>query len=132
MKYRSIKDKNYKYKLLELEIFLIEKPKLIKPIKEKYFIFNEKNKNLKILKGYCWDGPSGPAIDTKDFMRGSLVHDCLYQLIREGYIRSSYRKKADTLLRKICREDGMSLIRSIWVYLGVRIFGWRAVRKEKN
>lgn len=127
MRYKFIKDKKYKYKLLEMEIFMILKPKLLKPIKEKYFIFNENTLKLKILKGYCWDGPSGPAIDTKDFMRGSLVHDCLYQLIRDGYITSSYRKTADTLLKKICREDGMSLIRSIWVYLGVRIFGWRAL-----
>ena len=29
---------------------------------------------LSIRKGYAWDGPSGPTIDTKNFMRGSLVH----------------------------------------------------------
>jgi len=36
--------------------------------------------SLCIREGYSWDGPSGPAIDTVDFMRGSLVHDALYQL----------------------------------------------------
>ena len=35
---------------------------------------------LTIRKGYAWDGPSGPTIDTLNFMRGSLVHDALYQL----------------------------------------------------
>ncbi len=35
-----------------------------------------------ISKGYAWDGPSGPTFDTLNFMRGSLVHDALYQLIR--------------------------------------------------
>ena len=37
---------------------------------------------LTIQPGYAWDGPSGPTWDTPDFMRGSLVHDALYQLIR--------------------------------------------------
>ncbi|MGH7536144.1 MAG: DUF1353 domain-containing protein, partial [Gemmatimonadales bacterium] len=35
---------------------------------------------LTVKEGYAWDGPSGPTVDTKDFMRGSLVHDALYQL----------------------------------------------------
>lgn len=128
MKYRSINDRKYKYRLLQLERFTILKPKLLKPIQEKYFTFNENTLELDVLEGYCWDGPSGPTIDTQNFMRGSLVHDCLYQLIREGYITPSYRKTADTLLRKICREDGMSWIRGVWVYLGVRIFGYRALK----
>jgi len=102
MMYKSITHEKYKYKLLQSE--------------------------LDILEGYCWDGPSGPAIDTQNFMRGSLLHDCLYQLIRDGYIIPSYRKTADIFLFKICREDGMSWIRGVWVYLGVRMFGWRAIK----
>ena len=39
---------------------------------------------LYISKGYSWDGPSGPAIDTPDWIKASLVHDALYQLIREN------------------------------------------------
>lgn len=77
---------------------------------------------------YLWDGPSGPAIDTSSFIRGSLVHDALYQLIREGRLARHYRRDADQLLRRLCREDGMSRIRSWWVYRAVRLFGWRAVR----
>lgn len=78
---------------------------------------------LRVRAGYAWDGPSGPTIDTKTFMRGSLVHDALYQLIREGYLDPSYRKYADNLLKEICREDGMSWLRAQWVYLGVSKFG---------
>ncbi len=79
---------------------------------------------LTIERGYCWDGPSGPAIDTPNFMRGSLVHDALYQLMRGGYIdRERHRKTADQILKRICREDGMSAIRAQWVYLGVRVGG---------
>ena len=56
-------------------------------------------------------------------MQGSLVHDALYQLMRECVIEQSQRKIADEILRKICREDGMSKIRAWWVYQGVRIGG---------
>ena len=78
---------------------------------------------LTIRKSYAWDGPSGPAIDTLDFMRGSLVHDALYQLMRlEELDRDIFREPADRLLQKMCREDGMWRIRAWWVYLGVKFF----------
>jgi hypothetical protein len=78
---------------------------------------------LTLRKGYAWDGPSGPTIDTPSFMRGSLVHDALYQLMREELIPPEHREYADTLLREICLEDGMSRIRAWWVYQGVRLGG---------
>jgi len=77
---------------------------------------------ISIVKGYAWDGPSGPAIDTASFMRGSMVHDALYQLMRDGYLEHSYRKQSDQLLQQICKEDGMWTLRAFWVYLGVRLF----------
>ncbi len=78
---------------------------------------------LVIAKGYAWDGPSGPTIDTLTFMRGSLVHDALYQLMRESYLdHNSYREPADRVLQKICKEDGMWSLRAWWVYHGVRLF----------
>lgn len=78
---------------------------------------------LTIIAGYSWDGPSGPAIDTKTFMRASLVHDVFYQLIREGHLPMSRRKDADKLMYKICREDDMMKPRAWWVYQAVRKFG---------
>ena len=78
---------------------------------------------LQIKKGYAWDGPSGPTFDTKNFMRGSLVHDALYQLMREGKIDQNQKLRADEILREICIEDGMSKIRAWWVYVGVKWFG---------
>ncbi|MHB8123121.1 MAG: DUF1353 domain-containing protein [Desulfuromonadaceae bacterium] len=70
------------------------------------------NGYLTISKGYAWDGPSGPTFDTSDSLRGSLVHDALYQLMRLGLISESYRGKADDLLHEICVEDGMVHIRA--------------------
>lgn len=79
---------------------------------------------LWMRNGYAWDGPSGPTIDTRNFMRGSLVHDALYQLMREGSLDPGlHRIEADRILRAICREDGMSALRSAWVYQAVRLFG---------
>ncbi len=79
---------------------------------------------LTVKKGYAWDGPSGPAIDTLNFMRGSLVHDALYQLMRERFLdHDACREPADRLLQGICKEDGMSTIRAWGVYHGVRLGG---------
>ena len=78
---------------------------------------------LTLRVGYAWDGPSGPTIDTKDFMRGSLVHDALYQLMREGYMTGrSARKVADKILKRMCLEDGMFFLRAELVYIAVRLF----------
>ena len=90
------------------------------------------NGTLTVKAGYAWDGASGPAIDTKTFMRGSLVHDVLYQMMREGLLDpGKYREPADAILRDICREDGMMAIRAWWVYQGVRLAGEGPARKEK-
>jgi hypothetical protein len=78
---------------------------------------------LTIRRDYAWDGPSGPTVDTPSFARGSLVHDALYQLIREGLIEPGHRKTADKILKRMCREDGMLSIRAWWVYNAVRLFG---------
>lgn len=79
---------------------------------------------LRIVRGYCWDGASGPAIDTDDFMRGSAVHDTLYQMIAAGKLpRKPWKRHADRELRRVIREDGMGVIRASWVYAAVRLFG---------
>ena len=78
---------------------------------------------LTIRAGYAWDGPSGPTIDTRSFMRGSLVHDSLYQLMREGHLdHKLHRDASDRVLQRLCREDGMWLPRAWWVYQGVHLF----------
>jgi len=78
---------------------------------------------LTLRKGYAWDGPSGPTIDTADSMRGSAGHDALYQLISLGAIREELRIQADADLRAWCMQDGMSELRANAWYKAVRIFG---------
>lgn len=77
---------------------------------------------LTIKKGYNWDGATC-AIDTVSILRGSLVHDCGYQMLQEGLLSKKYRKPIDKLFIRICKEDGMCWARRKWVYAGVRTFG---------
>lgn len=111
----------YKYQLKETYSLPIE----IQPDKDitTPFIRLDTLGNLTLAKGYAWDGPSGPTIDTLTFMRGSLAHDALYQLMREKELdNDKFREAADRILQRICKEDGMWSLRAWWVYHGVRLF----------
>jgi hypothetical protein len=89
-----------------------------------------KNGYVEIKEGYMWDG----AIfcpDVLEIMRASLVHDALYQMMREGLVRQERRKNADLILKMICQEDGMNPILVKFVYWTVRIFaGYASKIKE--
>lgn len=111
----------YKYQLAETYQLEIE----IRPpvaLHSEYVDLNEKGV-LTIYRGYAWDGPSGPTFDTRDFMRASLVHDALYQLIRMGLLARAFRDEADNLLRFLCLQDGMPMVRASWVHAAVRAMG---------
>ena len=130
IKYRRID--SYKYQLMERYVHETQwaLPKALETSGK--WVLLSKTGRLTLKKGYAWDGPSGPMIDTKNFMRGSLVHDALYQLIREKLLRGSKRKPADVLLWLICLEDGMSRVRADYVYHAVRTFGGGAARPPKR
>ena len=98
IRYRS----GYKYQLARQYCHPVPFGDIVDPAMDRWISIE--NGVLYIGDGYAWDGPSGPALDTRDAMRGSLVHDALYQLIREGLLPSSAREDADKLLRSICRE----------------------------
>ena len=117
MKYRSIKP--WKYELLESEttpVAIIRAERILTDY------IDLDNGHLTVYSRYAWDGPSGPTFDTKTFMRGSLFHDALCQLIGEGLLDKKYRKYADKLLRQHCLEDGMSKFRAWYVYQSVRLY----------
>lgn len=79
-------------------------------------------------KGYAWDGPSGPVFHTISWVRGSLVHDIYYQMMRLGWLPRSFRSRADAIMYDLVREDGMPWWRAWYSWAAVRLFGWRYVR----
>jgi hypothetical protein len=89
--------------------------------------------NLMLRKGFSWNGANG-TIDTKTILRGSMVHDALYQLMREGELDNSrWRETADNELKRICREDGMGKLRAGFMYFVVRRYGENSTKvKSKN
>lgn len=115
VKYRD----GYKYQLVEsYSVQLDFAPK--KDIKTEFIDFNVLGV-LTVKKHYAWDGPSGLTIDTKSSMRASLIHDALYQLLRDRKLPPSRRKDADDVLHKTGLEDGMFRWRIGAWYRAVRV-----------
>ena len=116
--YRS----DYKYQLADsyqIDIAIKPKNNITTP-----FIDLDSDGKLTIKNGYAWDGPSGPVKDTSQNMRASLVHDALYQLMRNEHLKSrTHRKAADQIFKDICKADGVSNFVASLYYKGLRKFG---------
>lgn len=102
---------------------------------EKNFILHKnslliENGILLIDKGFTWDGATC-AIDTKAFVKASLVHDALYRLMTLGHIENNHHNRlfADLLMKEINLKYGMAKIRAWYSYLIVRWFGNKAATK---
>lgn len=78
---------------------------------------------LTMLKGFEYDGASGPTFDTENSMTASAGHDALYRLITENLLSKKKRKPADKDLKRWLRLDGMSFLRRRAWYRAVRAFG---------
>jgi len=126
IKYKS----GYKYQLVE--DYFAQIPVFPKEDIDIKFISLTKKGSLMIRHGYAWDGPSGPTVDTLTFMRGSLVHDAVYQLIRLGLLDGMWRLEADEELRRICLADGMWSFRAWYVYHSVRWAGKSSALPENK
>ena len=77
---------------------------------------------LTITAGQYWDGASGPTRDSKKSKRGSLTHDMLYRLMRQGKLPQFCRGAADGIFYRLLREDGMWRIRAWFWYRAVKRF----------
>ena len=63
---------------------------------------------MHIRAGWAWDGASGPTINTKSSMRGSLAHDGVALLMRQGVLpHDTTWEPNDCMLERICVEDKM-------------------------
>lgn len=118
--------KNYKYQLLAN--WSVQTKIEGNAARIENFIELRQDGLLIIQAGYCWDGASGPTIDTKSSMRASLAHDALYQLERAGHLGQEWRAAADDLLYRLCVQDGMWKWRAKMWLLGVRHFAGYAAK----
>jgi len=84
---------------------------------------------LIIKPGYAWDGPSGPVIDRGSTMYPSLIHDALYQLIREGHMHIRYRDRCDKEFALLCKNRGVWSIWTRGYYRTLKAFGKSAATK---
>ena len=127
IRYRS----DYKYQLAEgyaISISIKSKSDI-----KTEFIDLDTDGKLTVKKSYAWDGPSGPVKDTKENMRASLVHDALYQLMRNKELNSrTYRKAADQEFKDICKADGVSNFTASVYYKALRKFGKPAASPENK
>ncbi len=114
MKYK--KRRYWKYQLYETVTY---DTGIILPEIRTEFI-NLINGILTVRKGYTWDGASGPTFDTKNTFTASLIHDALYQLMRENWIDRSWRKRSDQILYEILRSRKMFKWRAKLWYRAVR------------
>ena len=66
------------------------------------------------------------------FIKASLCHDVLYQLMKAKKIPLESRKWADEYLRRQCIEYGMSKFRAAYVHKCVRLFGRKCAVNGKE
>lgn len=127
LKYRKLKD--YKYATAWTSVYSIPE---FSGISFRSFYLILEDGQLTIAENYAWDGASGPTWDDKSNMRSSLVHDALYQILRESVLTSDERKRlrriADQVLHDYCVEDGMNKIRAKLWYGLIQTFGSKASR----
>lgn len=112
----------FKYQIVEEFVIVIDDYKPHQNIVDEFFEFYADG-TLIIKKGFAWDGPSGPTIDTKDAHIAAIVHDVFYRCIRRGYLPLSIKPIADRIFYKLLRKNGMFILRALYWYLGVVLFG---------
>jgi len=131
--YEEIQHPLYKYRMICERV--VKTQVYGRKIITEFFVLY-KDGRLRILGGYCWDGPSGPTIDTPSFMRSSAVHDVLFQILREGRVADGVRRDffllANSELRRISKIDGMWWPRYDIVKFAVDKFGAKHAAKNKE
>lgn len=118
MKYQDIR--NYKYRLAET--FIIKTNIKGRGFKHELFSLDDDG-NLTIVKGYLWDGVSGPTWDTKSTMISGLVHDAFYQSIRLELIPIYIKHEIDALFYGLMIEHEVWKIRARYFYIAVDELG---------
>jgi len=123
--------KGYKYQTTEAAVWQLRSFRPDEEINTPFCGMTMEGK-LNIKSRYAWDGPSGPTIDTDNFMIGSLIHDVLYELMRGEYVPHYRWREADMELDHINELCGMSRYRRWWVRKGLLFAGGSAAHPDQK
>ncbi len=95
---------------------------------ETEFVSLTKEGVLTMKAGFRWNA-SGPTIDTLNTREASCYHDALYELANHGAFLGEHskcvKKKADLLMYRTLRKNGMFWLRAQAWYRSVRLMGFR-------
>lgn len=78
---------------------------------------------VEVDAGYCWDGPSGPAINDESSVVGSLLHDICCTRAADGRYPCSYWT-AHRLYRQVNRAQGMHAARAWYQWGALAACNW--------
>jgi hypothetical protein len=81
---------------------------------------------FELKRGFKWNGANAIP-DYANTQKATALHDALYFLIEEGTAATDLRAVADKRLYQDLRKAGFSWWRAGYWYLGVRMFGWKAI-----
>lgn len=62
------------------------------------------------------------------YNKGAVIHDFLYQMVREGKFD---RTIADAVFYEIMKVSGVRFTQRMLIYLILRLFGWSAIKFSK-
>ena len=122
--------KGFKYQLAEklcLETEIYPDVDLISD-----FVILRTNGVLELLKGFAWDGTSGPVIDRKTNHRAGAGHDGLYRLMRKGFLDCHNWPLADAMFAKWLKEGGAWSITIKADMLGLKIANGAAANPKNK
>lgn len=127
MRYKS----GYRYKLDEAYLYRLPFSVPNATVRDGWVVVI--NNQLAIANGYAWDGAStGLPWTPKKWLRPSLLHDALYQLIREGLLHMDFRKDADEVFFRLLRENRVNIAVATVAYWAVRLLGNYCLRKGRT
>lgn len=128
--YRRVR--NYKYQLREDFAYNLGRTFESAPIANEFIDITTEGV-LAIRKHYAWDGACGPVVKTQANIKASLVHDALYQLMREGRLdHLIYRDWANQLFINMCRQGGVWDCVAGAYYRALRLFGAKNAKPREN
>lgn len=115
-KYKFTLDKPYNHLFLSSRLVRLK----LKSHESKYYTLNRYMARGE--KGYSWDGNT-MFFDFKSTRVASMVHDIMYQAMREGVVPRSYRREIDKEFFLCCVHDGTHPLLACVMWLAVRVFG---------